>query len=95
MAMRCDLAGMLHNALACRSNKWLQYYEAGIDNLLDNLRELRDRHAAGDTGVVKEFFDLYVVDEGNAAQIAAEDAQVTAAKVLLNKLEVMPDVKPE
>lgn len=62
--MRCDLEGLLQNALDNDpAGEMHDYYQFCITELIGNLRELKQRAAAGDTGVVKEFFDIYVVGE--------------------------------
>lgn len=65
MGMRVSLTGVItRSAKALRERG-----EAGHDSafmleeLHRHLKELRDRHAAGDPGVVAEFFNLYVIEE--------------------------------
>lgn len=38
-------------------------YRFALSELVDNLRELRDRTKAGDKGALDEFFAIYVFDD--------------------------------
>lgn len=38
-------------------------YAHALENLLSNLRQLRDRTKAGDMTVIDEFFEYYVFDD--------------------------------
>lgn len=62
MNMKTSLDGMLLNSIGC-DRDWRDYYKHGFQVLIDNLRTLRDEHAKGNHAVVKEFFDIYVIEE--------------------------------
>ncbi|MBL9123026.1 MAG: hypothetical protein JNG90_05300 [Planctomycetaceae bacterium] len=67
MGFRINLEGLLESAAlllktSSHSNIHAGGYASELRQLSKNLRELRDRHAAGDTSVVDEFFSLYVFD---------------------------------
>ena len=57
--MRIDLLGMLKNH--CKRDDASRFMLT--DHFYGHLKELRDRHAAGDASVVNEFFDLYVIHD--------------------------------
>jgi hypothetical protein len=69
--MRIDLENMLRQAgIAADHGDEIHGsgYAFSLRQLGEHLRELRDRHAAGDTGVVAEFFDLYVLHDKEPAK---------------------------
>ncbi len=67
--MKCDLAGLLQNARKFGNTaEHREYYEFCIDELINNLREVKRRHLAGDTKVLDEFFDIYVLETEKAKE---------------------------
>lgn len=84
--MKSDLAGLLQNAIGCPKHL-RAYYKFSIDELLNNLREVKRRAAAGDTAVVAEFFEIYVLDANESEQAKIEQQQLNSAQRLLNELE--------
>ena len=54
---------MIEQTCDCIGKRDQYGYAFMLRELVRHLRELRDRHAAGDAQVVYEFFDLYIVDE--------------------------------
>jgi hypothetical protein len=61
--LHMDLENMLRQAAGILKRHGGSGYAFDLWQLAKNLRELRDRHAAGDTGVVGEFFSLYVLGD--------------------------------
>jgi len=61
--IQCDLTGLLWNAGANRDRKMRGWYQYGLAELHDNLRELRERTSRGDMAAVDEFFGVYVFSE--------------------------------
>lgn len=57
--MKVNLDGLVGN---CRAKKGYQY---SLEELVRNLKELRDRSNAGDETAIKEFFNLYVFGSRN------------------------------
>jgi hypothetical protein len=46
----------------------------GCEGMLEHLRELSRRYYAGDVAAVDEFLQIYCLDEGRAAAVAAQEA---------------------
>ena len=61
--MRVSLTGVLKNCRSAMGKNDTCGYGFMLQELEKHLRELRDRYRSGDTQVVDEFFDLYVLDE--------------------------------
>lgn len=58
--MTISLPGVLERAAdQCQRSRDNKYLAWPLRKLLADLRELRQRHRAGDTGVVDEFFALW------------------------------------
>jgi len=68
--------------------------EYTIKEMIGNLKELRDRTAAGDLGALDEFFGIYVFigDEGQYQRDESKAAQVTAAQLTERITETERDV---
>lgn len=60
---KLHLTNMVEQSCNCMGKRDKWGYAFCLRQLVKNLRELRDRHAAGETGVVDEFFRVYIVDE--------------------------------
>lgn len=63
--LRISLDGLLRNAgcaATAGEGTYGRMHAYDLEQLGKHLRELRDRWKAGDTGVVDEFFDLYVLE---------------------------------
>lgn len=64
--MILSLPGLLKNAgdsAAYGDEDHGRGYQFALGELLENLRELRDRTKAGDMGALDEFFAIYVFDD--------------------------------
>lgn len=70
--MMQSLSGLLLNAGAAAAKGDKVHgpgYRHALENLLENLRRVRDRTAAGDMTVIDEFFDSYVFDDRPEASL--------------------------
>ena len=63
MRFRTSLSGLISN---CKDLMKPDPYglSSGLDNLVINLKELRDRASAGDTDAIEEFFGVYTFEDG-------------------------------
>ena len=58
--MRCDVRNMIRQACNCIPPKRdTGAYRFMLGQLSDHLKELGERHTAGDTKAIEEFLDLY------------------------------------
>lgn len=92
--MNMDLENMIRQAAAILKRHGGSGYAFDLWQLAKNLRELRDRHAAGDATVVDEFFKLYVLNDkaSRTEENAANAKLIGAAPELLASLIKMIDL---
>lgn len=72
--MKQNLVGLLGNGARLLRETSPESFEAGwwaggLEELLKHLKELRDRHRAGDMAVVDEFFALYVFGDESPSKV--------------------------